>query len=99
MNRLIGIDTKLERADEHLREVETHGKTFFDTNPYEVFTYIDEEALNYCWAVRVKADPPRIMGVIASEIFHHLRSILDHLVWQLVEANGYDPSKQRCSFP
>lgn len=99
MNRLIGIQAKFERTDEHVREIESHILRFFESSPYEPFSYHDDQTGDHVWAVHVHADPPLIIGVIASEIFHHLRSILDHMVWQLVEANGHDPSKQRCSFP
>lgn len=37
-------------------------------------------------------DPPIEWSVIAGEIVHDLRSALEHLVWQLVEATGGKPS-------
>jgi hypothetical protein len=32
-------------------------------------------------------EPPTLLGVIVGDCLHNLRSSLDHLVWQLVEAN------------
>jgi hypothetical protein len=37
-------------------------------------------------------------SVLAGEIVHHLRSVLDHLVWQLVLVNGNRPT-ERNEFP
>jgi hypothetical protein len=42
--------------------------------------------------------PPLEFSVLAGEVVHHLRSSLDHLVYQLVLANGQQPT-ERHEFP
>ncbi len=45
----------------------------------------------------VDSGPPELLidySIRASEIAYNLRSALDHLVWQLVEANGKTPDRQ-----
>jgi hypothetical protein len=48
-----------------------------------------------------RADPepsPLHLGVIVGDFLHNLRCVLDHLVWQLVELNGQEPTRQN-QFP
>jgi hypothetical protein len=46
------------------------------------------------FALRFDRRPPPIRwGVLAGEIVHNLRSALDHLVWQMVLANGGQPQE------
>jgi hypothetical protein len=39
-------------------------------------------------------DPPMSIGLLAGDIVHNLRAALDHLMWQLVIANGQVPDDQ-----
>ena len=42
--------------------------------------------------------PPLRLAVLVGEIIHNLRSAIDHLLWQLVVANGQEPG-ERHQFP
>ena len=66
---------------------------FLDTNPYRFvgkFKRNAKDGYNYVFRVRFPPAPPRI-GVLIGDVVHNLRSSLDHLVYQLVLANGRRP--------
>jgi hypothetical protein len=44
------------------------------------------------------APSPLHLGVIVGDFLHNLRCVLDHLVWQLVELNGQEPTNHN-QFP
>src|SRR5437879_6743083 len=46
----------------------------------------------------VKEEPPPRLSVLLGDCVHNLRSSLDHIVWQLVLANGRSPGKH-AQFP
>jgi hypothetical protein len=51
--------------------------------------FYDQHNVHVLWA-EVNAQP-LIWGVMIGNIVHNLRSALDHLVWELVKANGEQP--------
>jgi len=93
-----GIDLKIERAKKHLRDLETALERFNETDPHEVVTKNNGE-----WEKVIgRVDPlPDCLALITGDVVHNLRSALDHLIWQLVIANGGEPEKDptRYSFP
>jgi hypothetical protein len=92
-NRLKGPRAKVERAKEHLHELEAAVVAFFDTRPYEVLPEEDAESGQRLYKVTKADAPPDSLPLIAGDVVHNARAALDHLVWQLVEANGTTPSK------
>lgn len=61
----------------------------------EVREYVDKQV----WVYRGEApNAPISWSVIFGEILYNLRSALDHLVWQLVLANGQTPGRHN-AFP
>jgi hypothetical protein len=58
------------------------------------------EPASHDWVVRfrVREEPPIECAVIIGDVVHNLRSALDHLAWQLVLANGAEPTA-RTQFP
>ncbi|HVX20663.1 MAG TPA: hypothetical protein VHB02_04885 [Acidimicrobiales bacterium] len=95
---LQGIYLKLDRAREHLDALDGEIKTFLDDHPITPVGSFDPAT--DCWVFRVgEVEPlPRRWGVIAGDIAHNVRSSLDHLVAQLVIANGRTPRRQH-AFP
>ena len=60
---------------------------------------VREDTNEQVWVFRGKTpEAPIEWSVRLGEIFHNLRSTLDHLVWQLVLANGENPGRQN-AFP
>jgi len=96
--RLALILVKVERAKQHLSELEIARQRFLDTEPYAFASKRDPQTGDTAvYMTRVEA-PPVEIGLIAGDVIHNLRSALDHLACQLVIAHGNTPTKQT-SFP
>jgi hypothetical protein len=92
------FEAKLERADQHIRDLEVLILPFKDKGRYDVYPKTDLKTRNrHFYVGRVDPIPPEICCV-AGDAIHVLRSVLDHLAWQLVCSNGNTPSDQTC-FP
>src|SRR6266404_7962836 len=81
--RLALIRLKIERADQHISDLNTAVGAFFATNPYETSTKTDPETgkpVHYL--TKVDAVPVSI-SIITGDILNNLRSSLDHLAQQL----------------
>jgi hypothetical protein len=80
-HQFAGIDEKLIRANESIRNLEAEIARFFQEGEYPVLPQHNDEfllkALEYH---QQRLIPPRF-SVLAGEIIHHLRSCLDHIVW------------------
>ena len=97
-HRLDGVRAKLRRANGHAHAIEDRIELWREDEPYE---FVHDEESEPGWTVlRIwGGEPPPIeVGVIAGEYVHNVRSALDHLVWQLVLANGAVPGKHN-EFP
>jgi hypothetical protein len=87
---LVGVRSKIERAEQHLRDLESAVRTFvgdlphaFGHDPYEVGTKFDPRTgQKVYYMTRVDPVPPYVGG-IAGDALHNLRSALDHLAVQL----------------
>lgn len=94
---LDGIRVKIQRTQEHIRNLYLDVDRVFnsDPRPYTLIQNLNSQSGRYELTIRqyraVDVDLLRF-SVVAGEIIHHLRSSLDHLVWQLIIANGQDPS-------
>lgn len=83
-----GIRLKLERAEAHLNNLRKRAEAFTDTEPYAVRIERDGELFHF-FAVDQGVGPvPTDIPLIAGEVAYQLRSSLDHLIHQLVIANG-----------
>jgi hypothetical protein len=96
--RLTGVRAKIERSKKHIRELDSVLKAFFGGNPYLVVKEHDPNTGNLLFNVRVRSQIPDEVSLISGDILNNLRAALDHLAWQLVEANGSKPGVQTC-FP
>lgn len=96
---LDGSKLKLERAKQHIKDLEAGVERFFETNPYELFIEDNPQAGCREHKVRRVDTPPDSLSLIAGDAIHNLRSALDHLIWQLVIANGKKPDDMRTEFP
>lgn len=97
-DRLSGVQAKIERAKHHVRDLESRILAFRATDPYALFCDDDPKTGDRVLRVRIRSQPPDDLALIAGEIVYQLRSSLDHLAWQLVEANGSVPG-QSTYFP
>ena len=98
-DRVNCVRLKVKRADKHIRDLEETINTFLSGQPYKVSS---KKHPHLPWGTTFfveKAQPiPDDVYVIAGDTIHNLRSALDHLAWQLVEASGGTPNS-RTGFP
>ena len=80
-----GINEKLKRANENIRNFDSEIVAFIEGGEYPVLPdangKIPNEAISYH---KNRIIPPRF-GVLTGEIIHHFRSCFDHLVWHFSE--------------
>jgi hypothetical protein len=94
-NRIHGIRLKIERAKKHIRDLDTAIQAFVLNKPYrlEVKPHpIAEIQHTTLYVAEIKPVPQEI-SLIVGDAIHNLRSALDHLAWQLVEAGGGTPDR------
>jgi len=90
---------KVERAKEHVRNLESEIQAFWQRRPYEILTDDDPDPGNYIARVRAREQPPIRWGAVAGDAIHNLRSALDVLIHQLVtHATGKHP-RAKLAFP
>jgi hypothetical protein len=87
-DRLLGIRAKIERAKHHVRDLESRILAFRETDPYRLLCEKDSQTGERIFRVQVRHPLPQDIALIVGEAAYQLRSSLDHLAWQLVEANG-----------
>src|SRR6266700_3295672 len=91
--REVGVRAKIERAKHHIGDLEERVRVFLESKPYSVAHDKNSETCERVCRVQIRAQPPLILPLIVGEVLHQLRGSLDHLAWQLVEANGEKPGK------
>lgn len=92
-DRLLGVRAKIERAKYHVRDLESCISAFRKTDPYQLVINEHPDLGKRAYQVRVKimTPIPSELPLIVGESIYQLRSALDHLAGQLVEANGKIP--------
>lgn len=92
--RLGGIQAKLDRAQQHLADIEERGRAWIaEEKSWEFPTKIDEGKRRYIVSMRLVEPTPPVLTLMLDEVVHHLRSSLDHLASYLVEWSGRDVSR------
>ena len=85
MNRLEGVEAKIEQARSHLRAFEEAEQSFVDTALGTFNQDSDPETGEYILGVREIRRPEPFFGILIGDCLHNLRSALDHLAFQLVQ--------------
>ena len=89
MDRLTGIDAKLERAQEHLVFIEQRGNAWVaEQESWEFSSEVNKRERRYVVSMRLVEPVPPVLTLMVDEVIHHLRSSLDHLASYLVERSG-----------
>lgn len=97
MHPLDGILAKIQRADEHIKNLNAEINTLIGSDIYRFVSEPDSDPRECI--LRVEGpEPPMRLAVIAGEVVHQLRSSLDHLVCQLVIENK-KPVNRTHQFP
>jgi hypothetical protein len=82
--RLALILTKVERAKEHINELEAEVRSFLDSKPYVIGTKHNPETRQLIYyLISVRETPPNL-AAITGDALQNLRSALDHLAYHLV---------------
>ena len=95
MNKLDGIHAKIGRAGDQIDSLTADMDRFCTDIRQSIVREVCEDSDEQVWAFR--SETPRVpieWSVRVGEILYNLRSALDHLIWQLVLANGQEPSRQ-----
>jgi hypothetical protein len=87
-NSLEDAKLKIEWAKRHIIDLESIVKTFFEINPYEVFTDPKTDGVHAIVKARLKAKLPSDVSLLIGDIVHHLRTSLDYAACSLAEASG-----------
>ncbi|MEZ0236857.1 MAG: hypothetical protein ACAH06_02225 [Methylophilaceae bacterium] len=90
-NTFVGPKLKLERAKQHVRELDSLITGFYESNPYELVCNDDTQAGKSVFRLRVYKPVPASFSTIIGDVVHNLRSALDFLVCDLIRANGHTP--------
>lgn len=93
-----GVWIKVERAKEHVRNLEALIEGFFKDEPYTVLVYDEPKTGQRILKIKVSAQPPPWWGAILGDAIHNLRSSLDLLVCELVRSEG-NPVTDQTAFP
>lgn len=96
---LDGPRSKVDRAKEHIGDLESTIERFFESDPYKISIKDNPQSGKREWVVTEVADLPTSLALITGDAVHNLKSALDHLIWQLVIANGGKPDEMRTEFP
>jgi hypothetical protein len=89
---------KIDWASKHFEVLDRKGRAWEKSHPYRVRGQLDREAREYVGGLTVNPRPHPELSLLLGDFVHNLRSALDHLVWQLVIANGQVPGKSN-QFP
>jgi hypothetical protein len=87
-NREALLRVKTERANEHVRDLESRIETFWAEDAKEVVPEDQTEPGYINCRVQGLSDIPPYWGVLIGDALHNLRSALDHLIGHLIESNN-----------
>lgn len=82
--RLLRIQTKVERAKRHMDELRAAAKAFLASSPYEGGVKHDDASKERIYFLKSVREPPVTLAAIVGDVLHNLRSALDHLAYELV---------------
>ncbi len=89
---------KIERAKEHISQLDIASREFFDTNPYEVRFEPDRELEGYVVRIVQRELAPSLRwSAITADAVHNLRSSLD-ILWRMA-IHGKVRTTRRAYFP
>lgn len=86
------------RAQTHLDALNAEAEAWVQANLPTMRLEFYSQSGEYILYVETCAQPPLRLGVILGDAVHNLRSAVDHLMWQVVLADGGEPTDKTC-FP
>lgn len=98
MASLDSVRQKLYRAKCHRDELYRELVAYYESDPGDLFEAPGSTPRRRVYLFREKDDIPARLGLICGDSLQCLRSSLDYLVWELVEAAG-NPTHGQLMFP
>jgi hypothetical protein len=98
LSPLNDIGWKISRAQEHLNAVSEALDAFYSSDFYIVRVESNTHGRYIHRVVSVVAAPPSI-GILIGEAAHQMRSVLDHLMWQLAGKPADEKEAAKVQFP
>ena len=93
-DRMVGVRSKVERAKQHISQLQLRLRTFAKTEPYRISTKRDPETRELLYYVESISEVPVTVLLILGDVLNNLRSALDHVAYQLVMVGtGTAPGK------
>jgi hypothetical protein len=87
--RLSGIELKLDRAEQHLVDIQERGMAWVSKQEsWKFSSQVNQGERRYVVSMRLAKPIPPVLPLMVDEVVHHLRSSLDHLASYLVEWSG-----------
>jgi hypothetical protein len=83
-----GVWIKVERAKEHISDLEALVERFDQAEPYRVLSYCELDTGDLVYEVKVSDQPPLRWSAIVGDAIHNLRSSLDLMVCETIRAKG-----------
>jgi hypothetical protein len=98
--RLRHVIAKLDRANQHIEDLERLHKTFIKSNPYKIGTKTDPQTSKLIYYITSVEQPGDTIATTVGDILQNLISTLDHLAYQLVcVGKGHDGPFTYVYFP
>jgi hypothetical protein len=83
-DRLIPILAKIERAKNHIRDLDRERYAFVNSGPYKIEAETNVNRRETSYYLTKAGKVPLTFATATGDILHNLRSALDHLAYQLV---------------
>jgi hypothetical protein len=80
-----GIAEKLNRSKQNILNLEAEIDRFFQESKYPIICDDNKKVIPEAIEYHRNRTVPLRFALLAGEVIHHLRSILDHIVWQFSE--------------
>src|ERR1700685_2722608 len=95
VNRFDGIDEKLKRSRQNIANLQVEIDAFFEEHGCAALPQDDMQLLLKAAQDLEKIRVPLRFSVLIGEIVHHLRSCLDHIVWQFSSSDYRESTNRR----
>jgi hypothetical protein len=86
-----GAERKLDRAKEHIVDLQTQFRAFAHSHPYTASTKVtakDGKISEVWFEIEFSTPLPSKLALILGDAIHNLRCVLDHSVWELIGIDG-----------
>jgi len=98
----LGIDAKLNRAEEHLQVLDGYITTYLEDKPYRFVAEEHTDGHYYHFAISLEVypfPPDEVWGPLIGDAIHNLRSALDHIAWHFSLPKARQDNPNRIEFP